>query len=57
MRSAYGRSTRPFPGIAVTTTLAIAVTLGTSPPPEEITQLFDEVNSPYWVDPTHEPAP
>ena len=45
------------PGIAAATTLAIAVTLVTSPPSEEITQLFDEVNSPDWVDPTHSTAP
>ena len=45
------------PGVAAATALAIAVTLGTSPPSEEITQLFDEVNSPDWVDPTHDPAP
>ena len=45
------------PGIAAATALAIAVTLVTSPPSEEITQLFDEVNSPEWVDPTHDPAP
>ena len=44
------------PGTAVATALAIAVTLATSPPSEEITQLFDAVNSPDWVDPAHAPA-
>ncbi len=45
------------PGVAVATVLAIAATLATSPPSEEITQLFDEVNSPDWVDTAHAPAP
>ncbi len=44
------------PGVAVATVLAIAATLATSPPSEEITQLFDEVNSPDWVDTAHAPA-
>ena len=44
------------PGVAAATALAIAATLLTSPPSEEITRLFDEVNSPDWVDPTHAPA-
>lgn len=42
------------PGIAAATTLAIAATLATSPPSEEITRLFDKVNSPDWEDPTRE---
>ena len=41
-----------IPGVAAATTLAVVVTLATSPPSEEITQLFDEVNSPDWADPT-----
>ncbi len=45
------------PGFAAATVLAIAVTLATAPPSEEITLLFDEVNSPDRVDPTHAPAP
>ena len=44
------------PGVAVAAVLSIAVTLATSPPSEEITQLFDEVNSPDWVDPTRSPT-
>ena len=45
------------PGVAAATVLAIAVTLATSPPSEEITRLFDEVNSPDSVDMAHAPAP
>ncbi|MCY4371619.1 MAG: hypothetical protein OXF41_19900 [bacterium] len=45
------------PGAVAATVLAVAATLLTSPPSEEITQLFDEVNSPNWVDPTHQLAP
>jgi sodium/proline symporter len=40
------------PGVVAATLLAIAVTLATSRPSEEITQLFDEVTSPDWVNPT-----
>ena len=40
------------PGIAAATALAIVVTLATAPPSKEITRLFDQVNSPDWVDPT-----
>ena len=42
------------PGIAAATALAMAATLATSPPSEEITRLFDEVNSLDWVDPTRD---
>ncbi len=45
------------PGITAATALAILVTLVTAPPSEEITRLFDKVNSPNWVDPTHQPVP
>lgn len=45
------------PGFAAATVLAIAVTLATAPPSEEITRPFDEVNSPDWVYPIHAPAP
>ncbi|MDE0369218.1 MAG: sodium/proline symporter [bacterium] len=45
------------PGFAAATALAIVVTLATAPPSEEITRLFDQVNSPDRVDPTHAPAP
>ena len=45
------------PGLAAATVLAIVVTLATAPPSEEVTRVFDEVNSPDWVDPTHSPAP
>ncbi len=44
------------PGMTAATVLAVAVTLLTSPPSEEITDLFDKVNSPDWVDPTHQTA-
>ena len=44
------------PGFAAATALAIVVTLATAPPSEEITRLFDEVNSPDWVDTTLDPA-
>ena len=40
------------PGVAAALALAVGATLVTSPPSDEITRLFDEVNSPEWVDPT-----
>lgn len=46
-----------LPGVAAATALAITVILATKPPPEEITRLFDKVNSPDWVNPTGPPAP
>ena len=40
-----------IPGAIAATGLSIMVTLLTSPPSDEITQLFDEVNSPDWINP------
>lgn len=39
------------PGFAAATIIAIAATLLTAPPTHEIEELFDQVNSPSWVDP------
>ena len=38
------------PGFVIAMLLAIGVTLLTAPPPDDVTELFDEVNSPDWQD-------
>ena len=42
------------PGVVAATALAVVSTLITSPPPAEITRLFDQVTGPDWVNPTHD---